>query len=305
VGGLAEAKLSALTSVVPSGTSGGALEVPVAENPLKGEAFALAHALYVECQVVARFIEDKVRAGVDQRVRTVAHGVAFQAQLLRGIAWLRSLDKLNHPGDFQAVTAGARALFEGAVDVTLMHFDPSNYSPEKMDAWEDSAKLKHAETVTSYLAGVGREPADHEQLILAYATREKARIDKLRRQWWPNLNGKHPLRWTGRDLGADAKTADELQAEGFQEFYRLRYPQICWTVHGSGLAGIANISPRDFPFIGGRAYREAARFARVIAEVVSRHFGCWDEGAFKALADELSLAAGTVYLTEKAKAGHR
>jgi hypothetical protein len=26
--------------------------------------------------------------------------------MLRAIAWLRSLGKLNHPGDFQAVTAG-------------------------------------------------------------------------------------------------------------------------------------------------------------------------------------------------------
>jgi hypothetical protein len=62
--------------------------------------------------------------------------------------------------------------------------------------------------------------------------------------------------------------------------------------------------PQDFPFIGGRAYREAATFARIkIAEVVSQHFGCWDATAFKALADELKLAAGTVYLTTRAKTG--
>lgn len=52
-----------------------------------------------------------------------------------------SLGKLNHPGDFQAVTAAARALFEGAVDVTLMHFDAAVNGPEKMDAWEDFAEV--------------------------------------------------------------------------------------------------------------------------------------------------------------------
>ncbi len=110
----------------------------------EGEGFALADAFYAECQVVARFIDEKVRVPVDQRVGSVAHGVVFQGQMLRTIAWLRSLGKLNHPGDFQAVTASARALFEGAVDVTLMHFDPANFSPQKMDAWESSAKFKHA-----------------------------------------------------------------------------------------------------------------------------------------------------------------
>lgn len=88
-------------------------------QPLQGEAFALADAFFAECQVVARFIDEKVRLQVDQRVGAVPHGVVFQGQMLRAIAWLRSLGKLNHPGDFQAVTAAARALFEGAVDLTL------------------------------------------------------------------------------------------------------------------------------------------------------------------------------------------
>ncbi len=269
----------------------------------EGEGFALADAFYAECQVVARFIDEKVRVPVDQRVGSVAHGVVFQGQMLRTIAWLRSLGKLNHPGDFQAVTASARALFEGAVDVTLMHFDPANFSPQKMDAWESSAKFKHAQTVAGYLAEVGRDASDDERTILAYATKEKPRIENLRTQWWPNHDGKHPPRWTGGDLAADAKAADKLQAEGFEEFYRLRYPQICWNVHGSGLAGIANVAPEDFPFIGGRAYREAAKFSRVIAEVVSQHMGCWDEGAFSNLTEQLKVAAGAVYLTARARPG--
>ena len=269
--------------------------------PNRREAFALADAFYAECQVVARFIDEKVRRPVDERVASVAHGVIFQGQMLRAIAWLRSLAKLNHPGDFQAVTAAARALFEGAVDVTLMHFDAANFSPEKMDAWEDSAKLKHAQTVATYLADVGREPSDEERTILAYATREKARIEKLRAKWWPSYDGKHPPRWTGCDLAADARSADRLLAEGFEDFYRLRYPQICWNVHGSGMAGIANIAAEHFPFVGGRAYREAGTFATVIATVVSMHMNCWDEAAFRELADQVKLASGMVYMTNQAK----
>jgi len=269
----------------------------------RGEAFALADAFFAECQVVARFIDENVRLRADERVGSVAHGVVFRVQMLRAIAWLRSLGKLNHPGDFQAVMAAARALFEGAVDVTLMHFDPKNFSPEKMDAWEDSAKLKHAQCIERYLVDTEREPSDDERTVLAYAGREKLRIEKSRMQWWPSHGGKHPPRWTGHDLAADAKAADKLLDKRFEEFYRLRYPEICWSVHGSGAAGIADVLPEHFPFIGGRGYREAANFARIVAEVVSRHMGFWVEDTFSELSAQLKGTAGAVYFSSRARAG--
>jgi hypothetical protein len=91
------------------------MEESVATPLAPGESLAVARALYAEAQAVALFIDEKVRAQVDASVSAVPHGVVFQGQLLRAIAWLRSLAKLDHPGDFQAVTAGTRAVFEGAV----------------------------------------------------------------------------------------------------------------------------------------------------------------------------------------------
>jgi len=67
---------------------------------------------------VAKFIDERVRVQVDACVPAVRHGVVFQGQLLRAIAWLRSIAKLDHPADIQARAAGARAVFEGAVDVS-------------------------------------------------------------------------------------------------------------------------------------------------------------------------------------------
>lgn len=208
-------------------------------------------------RAVTGFIDEKLRAAVDERAPNVRHGIAFQGQLLRTIGWLRSLAKLDDPGgDFQVITSAARSVFESAVDVTLMHFDGSANGPEKMDAWEDSAKLKHTQNVADYLSTLGRAPTDAERTMMAFATREKDRIEKLRLRWWSNENGRHPRnRWTGRDLGTDAKEADKLLPEGFEEFYRLRYPQLCWNVHGSGLAGVANVGPESFAYIGGQSLR--------------------------------------------------
>jgi len=270
-----------------------------------GEPLALVRALYAEAQAVARFIDENVRALVDARVPGIPYGVVFQGQLLRAIAWLRSIAKLDHPADFQAVTAGARTIFEGAVDVTLMHFDPAANGPERMDAWEESAKLKHAQTAADYIAAVGRQPTEAEQHMLTFIKNKKDGIEKLRRTLWPNRKGKHPPRWTGRDLGRDAEEAEKLLVDGFEEFYRLRYPELCWNVHGSGLSGIANIRTEAIPYIGGRAAAEAARFARVVAEVVAKHMGCWDEERFRKLPQQVNEARAVAYVAAMGGVGAR
>ena len=130
----------------------------------------------------------------------------------------------------------------------------------------------------------------------AVAVSAQTAIEKLRLKHWPNHKGKHPPRWTGRELAQDAEEADKLLAEGFKEFYRLRYPELCWYVHGSGLTGIANIRAEAIPYIGGRATTEAAKFARVVAEVVAKHMGCWDEATFKYLAEKVTEARAMAYL---------
>ena len=58
---------------------------------------------------------------------------------------------------------------------------------------------------------------------------------------------------------------------------------------------IASISSEHFPFIGGRSYREAGHFARVVAEVVSRQLGCGSEASFAELDKEIRLAVARTF----------
>jgi len=132
--------------------------------------------------------------------------------------------------------------------------------------------------------------------MLTFIKSKKTSIEKRRLTLWANHKGKHPARWTGRDLARDAEEAEKLLAEGFVEFYRLRYQELCWNVHGSGLTGIANIRAEAIPYIGSRAASEAARFARVVAEVVAKHMGCWDEESFRKLPDTMKEARALAYV---------
>jgi len=45
---------------------------------------------------------------------------------LRALAWMQSLETLNHTKHVQAISAGNRALLEISVDMVLLHHDKSN-----------------------------------------------------------------------------------------------------------------------------------------------------------------------------------
>lgn len=94
-----------------------------------------------------------------------------------------------------------------------------------------------------------------------------------------------------------------LGSKGFDEFYRRRYPQLCWNVHGSGLAGVANVGPDSFAYIGGQAYGETARFAVVVAKVVAQHLGCWNAEDFNRLAEQVKETRVAVFLAHQAQRG--
>lgn len=226
----------------------------------KGEAFAVSDACFAECKLVAEFVDNTVRIPVESAAPGLHGGLHLKGLLLRSTGWMRTLGKLCHPGDFQAVVAGARTLFEIAIDTALLNGDRNAYPIAKMAAWESSAKLDHVEKVKKYLAEKGRTPTERQAVMLELLKREGPSIREKRARYWINRKKKpyHPVRWTAKTLAEDAEAADRFKGQGFEEFHKIRYPQLCWNVHGSGLTGVMNISPELFPFVGGEARRQQA-----------------------------------------------
>jgi hypothetical protein len=240
------------------------------------DPFAMANATFGECKLTEEFLSAEVRPAVESALgdhRSDAEAT-WLGLLLRDVGCLRSLGKLNHPGDYQAVSVAARTLFEIAVDVVIMHFDVGN-PPAKLRAWEDSAKLKTAEKIKRFYEEENRVVPPEYVPLLDYIDREGPRVRQLRTHFW---NGKHPSnRWTGRDLHSDAKAASEHARKGqFLEFYVTTYPTLCWNTHGSGLAGVRFLSENIFPAVSGAALGQCADLSMIVAEVVLVHLGRWD-----------------------------
>ncbi len=258
-------------------------------------SFQIAQAEWNGCRLVHEFANGRVRALVEQggRSSSTPDPDYYPDVLLRMLAWTHTLTKLHEPADVQAVNVASRTLFEIAVDVTILHFDPAN-PPAKILAWEASSKLKAAVRACEFAKRRGQPSPPHEA---GYVARESASIQAERAKFW---QGKHPKeRWTGRSLEQDATAATKLFPEvDFEETYATRYNQLCWNTHGSGLAGLRGLSMDAFPALSAVAFHECAKFALATTKVILLHLGLWNS-----LAPEFGHLHETTVLVKGAAMG--
>lgn len=256
----------------------GRLSYPLRMSPRTDTpAFALGEGYYSQCQVAHWFLSESVLPIVERHVPAKDIEGGIDAAFRRAMYWLSSLTKLNHPSDFQPVIAGARALFELTVDLTLLVGDRETYPMTKLMAWEDSGKLKHAQTMIR-LAGQRRTGWDMGPFI-GYIREHSEEIQALRDKLWPSNKGpsKHPVRWTGRSLADDAKAADTLGGVDLEDFYLHRHAELCWSTHGSGLTGVRHLSSDQFPSLVAFAFKESAQFGMRCAKLSLRYLDAFDQ----------------------------
>lgn len=265
-------------------------------STVQSEAMAVSGALFAECRVVSDFVKSYVRARVPEPTTLSEADQVIFRQLLRIDAWLRTLAKLNSPADFQAVSTGCRALLETAVDIVLLSKNKSDFV--KLLAWEQSAKLKHAQAVETFCLKTKTDFSKTNPEMAQFLVDFRQVVDANRQGYGWKKNGKvgHPDRWTAQGLGADCIVADQTQKLfAFEEFYESRYRELCWNVHGSGLIG--PVGSEAFPFVAGQAFRECAQLGQVAGEIVLRSLGRWDQEAEKAFSKLAEHRILTAYLT--------
>lgn len=278
----------------------------VREQLVDSDANALANAAFVECEDVRDFLAKHVRPLLDRVAETNRADATVHGAMLRVMAWMNTLGKLNDPIYFQANLACVRSIFEITVDLALLHHDRANHTSAMIVAWERSALLASAEKTERYYQRTGKPVADEHAERPRFVRRKAAQIRQLRRATWPNRREpeSHPMRWTGRNLGQDARRADTSGSYGFDAFYDLRYAEWCWGTHGSGLAGIRPISAEAFPAISAFALHESARLALVAATLALNYFDLWDgivAVRFEKLEEEISKNRALAFATQKGR----
>ena len=225
------------------------------------------------------FIAESVRPVVDRHTNSLPWTFTCNGMITRVHGWLRSLRKLDHPGDFQPILAGSRALFEIAADFVLIRHQ-ENGSFRKLLDWEDSERLAWADKLCRSDNDADRYPQAAE-----FKRQHERRIRQLRKLHWERTD--RVSRWTGRNLGEDAREVDRLGqaarlagglgASGFVEYYTNRYSLVCWFVHGSGLIGLRGQIGSVLPIVVAHGYHDALRFSVIASKYVLDLFKQYDD----------------------------
>jgi hypothetical protein len=251
------------------------------------DSLDLLKACSLHCKQLAVFVSESVRPIVDRELDALPYRRTCHTLFLRVQAWLVSLSKLDEPGDFQASSAAARAVFETAIDMVLIQHQEKQ-SVVKLMAWERSCKLKYAERHSAH--------SNDPDVLDFIAKNRQAILSEREAAWGLNKNGKplSPDRWTARNLEQDARAAEgHLPQTRFIKFYSENYAPACWYVHGSGVIGLLEI-PRDFfPTLSALALHHVCIFGLVCAEYALRLFNVFDaisEARFRRLENEMGMA---------------
>jgi hypothetical protein len=251
----------------------------------------------VRVETVRRYVNGAPRAAVEAATAKQPASAPVENTFARGLQWLGTMAKLNRPTDFQASNAGARAMLEMVVDLSLIAGKPAEHPLDKLVAWEQSAMLKHAD-------GLARLDNTHDpelgSILNEWRTKHRESVQAGREKWWPPTGNdagkaaKHPKRrWTGNDLAVDAQRANEVSgSDGILAVYERMHAMFCWATHGTGAVGI--LSTLDFPGHNMTALNFGAQLGLHVARLSLVHFGLYDAAA-EAANDEAKAQAERDY----------
>jgi len=200
----------------------------------------------------------------------------------RSLAWIRTLTVLDKTTYLQAIVASTRALLETTIDIVLMHHDKTTNSSEKMEAWEESGKLKAAQALISYFRRSKKPIPDLYSQLVSFVDKNQSIILNERNIHWPCTKGKHPERWTGSSsLLDDIRIVDKSEKSIFEielgfcleEFYEAMFRPLCWNIHGSALGGIRGLNANGFHSIICTSYKWSSDLSMLGAKYVIAEIG--------------------------------
>ena len=101
---------------------------------------------------VAKYMREKVRPRLDSILHPSPREILMSGIFLRSLCWMETLARLDYVQDFQAVSAGTRALLEACVDAVLIDHDDTGHLTTKMADWSTSAKFLMSQEMVNFYA---------------------------------------------------------------------------------------------------------------------------------------------------------
>jgi hypothetical protein len=248
---------------------------------VRENAAALVKACQNGSSLVAHYLQHEIRPLIRRRRPNSGREECFWGYFNRLEPSMKGISLLEDVSFVQLVYAGTRTILEILIDSALLyHFSPRD-AVERIEAWERSAKLKAAEAAVNYARKVGRETRPRYVQMAEFIESEGDSIRRMRVRFWPSPRtrglGRHPDRWTDRNLLEDCREADRLQGLRLEEFYETTYRQMNWSIHGSGFASTRGIDAPGLALDYAQGHLKSAEFALNATETILSGLGLKNE----------------------------
>lgn len=241
--------------------------------------FDLANGFHSGVCAVSRYMRESAKPMLHGVLNPSFQEQSIEALFLRALCWMTTIEKLNAPGDFQAVAACTRGLLEATIDIIFLCNDPKGEAPQKMLDWATSSKFKACKQVIAFYSKRSQPIPDEHQPMLDFYTRHSPLMPSLQAKhgWVKNL----PDRWTSRSLPGDCVVADGLEGSAIRdemkmtlsEFYETQVRRLNWNIHSSGVAAVYGISYDTICALCALAFKSSADLAMLTTMLALRNVG--------------------------------
>jgi hypothetical protein len=225
-----------------------------------------------------RHFQKFVKEAFSPLVRGMVEPTSFELAILgthfRIDAWLQSLAKLTGTEDVQAVSAGARAIFEMLVDLAELSVDHANadryHAFTRVERYYDAKlRLAFADTCPEFDPVLASQARHHVQ---SAKIEIESLIDKF---GWRNKNTGQP-KWpsTWSSMGSLRDRCDALGCD-LPRLYRQTYKQLSWFVH-AGAVSIGGFDVEALELFCFLANSYVQDFTRMALEIVATECRLFD-----------------------------
>lgn len=217
---------------------------------------------------VVRSLSEFDKAEIHGVIRTLIspteREICFTGNYYRCFANVETLLSLKNVRDFQAIAMLARALFEFAVDISLINV--VQCSVKKMLTFTDVEKLRSARRIVAFKK---KNPSAQLDVTIyeEYIDSNGARIDAERAALWPGVKSSDLRHWAHLNLAERV----ELLPAPFDELHAVNYPQLSLYVH-SGMTGIVNLEKESFRALAAVAFAVVLKSYMILMTAVIDEF---------------------------------
>ncbi len=117
----------------------------------KTDGWSAADGMYAGVNFILTYIQDRVTPSLEMLVGRQTRREQYMIGLFHlAHAWMKTLKKLNHPGDIQALMTCSRSMVEITVDLTHLYRDRSRNTVRRMLQFDRLQKFKQAKALVGY-----------------------------------------------------------------------------------------------------------------------------------------------------------